>query len=51
MSKVFDTIVIVEKCVKCNSSIEYLADYEDVSFEKLLVEATHADLKASQLNA
>ena len=40
-----------EKCVKCYTSMEYLADYEGISIDKMLVEASLADLVSSQLKA
>ena len=40
-----------EKCVKCYTSMEYLADYEGIPIENLLVEVLLADLAASQLDA
>jgi ABC-type ATPase with predicted acetyltransferase domain len=33
-----------EKCVKCYTSMVYLADYEGISIDKMLVEASLADL-------
>ena len=40
-----------ERCVKCSASMEYLADYEGIPIDKMLVEVSLADLAASQLNA
>ncbi len=40
-----------ERCVKCGSSMVYLADYEGISIDKMLGEASFANLTASQIDA
>ena len=40
-----------EKCVKCYTSIDYLTDIEGIPIDKMLREASFADLAASQIDA
>ena len=40
-----------EKCVQCYTSIDYLTDIEGIPIDKMLGEASFADLAASQIDA